>query len=89
MVVTSIHSRLDGSFRYGVPAKQSIFIERGGWVGSRVTITAGSTIGNGALIASGAVIRGEISSNVLAGGMPARVIKDINESQLAAERNSG
>ncbi len=87
VVVSSNHTRLNGSFRYGIPQKKPITIGCGSWVGSRVTVTAGSVIGKGTLIASGAVVSGEIPDNVLAGGLPARVLKEIDD--LPAEGKHG
>lgn len=45
------------------------------WVGANVVILAGSNIGDGAVIAAGAVVRGTIPSFSIAGGVPAKVIR--------------
>jgi acetyltransferase-like isoleucine patch superfamily enzyme len=75
VVVSSQHTKQNGSFRYGTSNKIPIIIGSGTWIASHVTITAGSNIGDGVLIAAGAVVTGEIPSNVIAGGVPARIIK--------------
>ena len=47
------------------------------WIGSNVVITKGVTIGDNSVIAAGAVVTKDIPANVVAGGVPARVIKEI------------
>jgi acetyltransferase-like isoleucine patch superfamily enzyme len=49
------------------------------WIGSNVVITKGVTIGDNSVIAAGAVVTKDIPANVVAGGVPAKVIKGINE----------
>jgi acetyltransferase-like isoleucine patch superfamily enzyme len=76
IVVSSNHTKSNGSYRFGEPDNQAITIGHGSWIASRVTITAGSSIGNGVLVAAGAVVMGDIDSNMIAGGIPARVLKE-------------
>jgi virginiamycin A acetyltransferase len=45
------------------------------WIGHRATIMPGVTIGDGAIIAAGAVVVGDIPAYAVAGGNPARVIR--------------
>ena len=45
------------------------------WIGTNVTILKGVSIGDGAIIAAGAVVNKSIPSNCLAAGIPAKVIK--------------
>lgn len=49
------------------------------WIGGKVTITPGVTIGSNVVIAAGAVVTKDIPSNSLAGGVPARIIKSLPE----------
>ena len=54
------------------------------WIGLNVTILKGVKIGNGAVIAAGAVVNKDIPGNCLAGGVPAKIIKqNIKWSQYA------
>ncbi|MGV3588253.1 MAG: acyltransferase [Adhaeribacter sp.] len=46
------------------------------WIGMNVTILKGVTIGDGAIIAAGAVVNKNIPARCLAGGVPARVLKE-------------
>jgi len=45
------------------------------WIGAGVTVLDGVTIGSGAIIGTGAVVTSDIPDNVLAVGMPARVLR--------------
>lgn len=45
------------------------------WVGARATILPGVTIGDGAIVAAGAVVTKDIPPKSLAGGVPAKVLK--------------
>ena len=75
VVVSSNHTRLNGSFRYGKAERAPIHIDAGSWLASQVTVTAGSVIGSGTLIAAGSVVNGTIPADVIAGGRPAHVIR--------------
>lgn len=45
------------------------------WIGANVTILDGVHIGNGAIVAAGAVVTKDVPNYALAGGVPARVIR--------------
>ncbi len=51
-------------------------------VGGNVTILPGVTIGNNVVVAAGAVVTGDVPDNTLAGGVPAKKIKDIENDTL-------
>jgi acetyltransferase-like isoleucine patch superfamily enzyme len=47
------------------------------WIGARVTIMPGVTIGENSVIAGGAVVTRDIPANSVAAGIPAKVVKTI------------
>ena len=47
------------------------------WLGANVTVLPGVTIGDGAIVAAGAVVAKDVPANTVVGGVPARVIKTI------------
>ncbi|RBW65259.1 maltose O-acetyltransferase [Vibrionales bacterium C3R12] len=47
------------------------------WIGGHATINPGVTLGDNVVVASGAVVTKSFESNVVIGGNPARVLKDI------------
>jgi maltose O-acetyltransferase len=54
-----------------------IVIEEDVWLAGRVSVLRGSRIGRGSVITAGSVVSGEIPAGVIAGGVPARVIRRI------------
>lgn len=47
------------------------------WIGANVTILQGVNIGDGAIIAAGAVVNKDVPPRVIVGGVPAKVLKVI------------
>lgn len=58
--------------------KKTIVIEDNVWLGSKVTIVGGVTIGEGAIIQAGSVVVSDIPKYSIAGGSPAKVFKTRN-----------
>lgn len=54
-----------------------IHIKKNVWIGANATILQGVTIGENSIIAAGAVVSKDVPDNVIAGGIPAKVIKRI------------
>lgn len=48
------------------------------WIGSNATILPGITIGDGAIIAAGAVVTKDVEEKTVVGGVPAKFIKKID-----------
>lgn len=64
----------------GQPRRHSqapVIIEDNVWLAANVTVLPGVKIGEGAVIAAGAVVTEDIPLNVMAAGIPARVIKQL------------
>ena len=55
-----------------------IVLGRNVWVGSHSTILKGVTIGDNSVIAAGAVVTKDVPANVVVGGVPAKIIKNIS-----------
>ena len=54
-----------------------IRIGNGVWIGSNATVLPGVTIGEGAIIAAGAVVTKDVGENTVVGGVPAKFIRNI------------
>lgn len=46
------------------------------WIGTNATILKGVTVGDGAIIAAGAVVSRDVPAGCLAGGVPAKILKE-------------
>lgn len=55
-----------------------VIIGRNVWIGSNVTILKNTYIGDNSIIATGAVVTGSFPSNVIIGGVPAKIIKSLD-----------
>ncbi len=56
--------------------RKKIVVEDNVWIGARVTILSGVRIGEGSIIAAGAVVTKDVEKNTIVGGVPAEKIKD-------------
>lgn len=57
-----------------------IVIGKNVWIGSNATVLQGVTIGDNAVIAAGAVVTKDVPENAVMGGVPAKIIKTIDEA---------
>jgi len=55
--------------------RKGIVIKDDCWVGSNTTFLDGAQVGRGCVIAAGSLVRGEIPSDSIVVGAPARVLK--------------
>jgi acetyltransferase-like isoleucine patch superfamily enzyme len=56
-----------------------IHIKKNAWIGANATILQGVTIGENSVIAAGSVVSKDVPDNVVAGGIPAKIIKPIKK----------
>ena len=68
-------------FGTGTEGDRPVTIGNCVWIGMGSLILKGVTIGDNSIIAAGSVVTRSIPPNVLAGGVPARVIRPIGEEQ--------
>ena len=66
-------------------SKGDISVGHDVWLGARAMILSGVKIGNGAIVAAGAVVAKDVPSYSIVGGVPAKVIKmRLSELQITA-----
>lgn len=62
--------------------RKGISIGENCWIGAKVTILDGVTVGDGCVIAAGSVVTKSFDSGFIIGGVPAKIIKSIGDSNL-------
>ena len=60
------------------PAAAPIVLEENVWLGMRTIVLKGVTIGANTIVAAGSVVTRSLPGNVIAGGVPARVIRPLD-----------
>ncbi len=92
---TGNHGRIVGMFHNDITEAmkpkgldKKVVIEEDVWIGSRVTILMGVTVGRGATIAAGSVVTKDVPPYSIVGGVPAKVIKHYwTEEQIKEHEN--
>ena len=59
----------------GYEERKNVYIEDDVWIGARVTILPGVTVGAHSIIGAGAVVTKDVPEYVIVAGVPAKVIK--------------
>lgn len=84
-LITGNHEIGPSHSRAGRHIPAPITIGEGAWIGARAIILPGVTIGNGAVIAAGAVVTRDVAPNTMVGGVPARVMRNL-EHEAKSQR---
>jgi maltose O-acetyltransferase len=79
MFLSGTHECGPSNNRLGPLVVKDVTIGAGTWIGARCTILPGVTIGKGVILAAGAVVAKDIPANTMAGGVPAKVIRELPE----------
>lgn len=87
-IYTSNHAidpweRINGAC-YAKPVK----IGNNVWIGASVQINQGVTIGDNSIVGSGSVVTKDIPANVVAAGVPCKIIRNITEKDKTGYRQS-
>lgn len=85
-LLTLDHEMGPSELRCGRLVAAPIRIEDGAWLGSRVTVLPGVTIGRGAVVATGSVVTRHVPRDVLVGGIPAHEIRALGIGEAPISR---
>ena len=85
-IYTSNHAFDADERAAGACYAKSVKIGNRVWAGAGVNINQGVTIGDGAIIGSGSVITKDVPANVIAAGVPCKVIRQITEADRTGFR---
>jgi acetyltransferase-like isoleucine patch superfamily enzyme len=84
-VLSSEHSTNVGDgippFQFQPEKARPVVIAEGSWIGAGSTVLGGSAIGANVVVAAGAVVRGQLESGYLYGGVPARKIRPLHDGR--------
>lgn len=83
LITTVNHPLSPMGRRKHIGVAKPVIIGNDVWIGGNVTVLPGVTIGNNVVVAAGAVITKDVPDNCVVGGVPAKIIRaienDINE----------
>ena len=85
-MVSSNHTIINNSFRFGPGIGKPIEIGKGTWIASNAVITAGVTIGECCLVSAGSVVTKSFDSFSVLGGVPAKIIASCDEKYIIKSR---
>ncbi len=76
VAITGNHGKRDLSYRWGHGKKEPIEIGAGSWIATHGALLAGVHVGRGTLVAANAVVTTDLPDHCIAGGIPARVLRE-------------
>jgi maltose O-acetyltransferase len=77
LMTTQAHDWAHPERRAGALNPQPIRVGDGAWIAARAVLLPGVTVGDGAIVTAGAVVTRSIPPHTMAGGVPARPIKQL------------
>ena len=78
-IITGTHPVNPSLREKGLQYNKDVYIEDNAWIGSGVTILPGVKIGKNSVIAAGSMVTKDIPENVVAAGIPCKVMRKIGE----------
>lgn len=79
-IYTASHPLISEERNTGLEKASPVKIGDNCWIGAKVTILPGVTIGNGCVIGAGSVVTKDIPDGVIAAGNPCRILRKITDN---------
>jgi maltose O-acetyltransferase len=89
LITTAGHDLTDPRRRQGAVTALPTTVGRGTWIGARAVVLPGVTIGEGCVIAAGAVVNRDCTPHTLCAGVPARAVRDLPASEHPPTGHTG
>ena len=90
MIITDSHNYEGNAIPYDETViSKDVIIEDNVWLGNRVIVLPGVTIGEGAIVQAGSVVVGDIPKYAIAGGHPAKVFKSRDKDHYEKLKKEG
>lgn len=83
ILIDNAFHELDPERRNEQPEPAAVVLEENVWLAARVIVLPGVTIGKNSVIGAGSVVTRDVPPDVLAGGVPARVIRPLRGQDAA------
>lgn len=80
LILTNSHEMGTAVRRAGDLVARPVQIDNGVWLGARSTILPGVIIGNGAVVAAGAMVTKDVPPHTVVAGVPAKITKQFPEA---------
>ena len=84
LILTNTHEMGTAYRRAGDLVTRPVRIGSGVWLGARSTVLPGITIGEGAVVAAGAMVTKDVPPHTVVAGVPAKITKQFAEAQPEA-----
>lgn len=84
MLIDNSFHQLEPERRNEVPEPAPVILEDNVWLAARTIVLPGVTIGRNSVIGAGSVVTRDIPANVLAAGVPAKVIRPLTSTDQRA-----
>lgn len=76
-IIDNEFHRLEPHRRYELPDSRPVILEENVWLGLRVIVLPGVTIGKDSVVGAGSVVTKDIPPGCIAAGVPAKIIKTL------------
>jgi maltose O-acetyltransferase len=77
-VLTEDHDPGIPERRAGAMRARGVIVGSGAWIGAGAILLPGAEVGEGCVVAAGAVVSGRLEPHTLCGGVPARVLRELD-----------